>query len=141
MPATPVSTITFREDRDLPDDQVVGLYASVGWSCARKPDVLCRALRAADAAVTAWDGALLIGIGYAISDGHLVVYYPHLVVAPGYQRRGIGSALMKLLMSRYSHYHQQMLTADGRAVTFYENLGFRGAGNTRSMWIYDGDEH
>jgi len=95
----------------------------------------------ATAVVTAWDGARLVGLGYAISDGHLVVYYPHLVVAPAYQRRGIGSALMRRLMSQYRAFHQQTLIADGHSVAFYQKLGFRPAGDTSPMWIYEGDEH
>ena len=31
--------------------------------------------------------------------------------------------------------------ADGRAIAFYEGLGFRRAGHTQSMWIYAGSEH
>jgi GNAT superfamily N-acetyltransferase len=42
-----------------------------------------------------------VGLGNAISDGHLVVYFPHLVVHPEYQGRGIGNGPMKMMMSRY----------------------------------------
>ena len=31
--------------------------------------------------------------------------------------------------------------ADGRAVKFFEKLGFVRAGNTESMWIYAGNDH
>jgi GNAT superfamily N-acetyltransferase len=31
-----------------------------------------------------------VGLGNAISDGALVVYYPHMLVLPEYQGRGIG---------------------------------------------------
>jgi hypothetical protein len=34
-----------------------------------------------------------------------------------------------------------MLTADGRAVEFYKELGFERAGHTEPMWIYAGTEH
>lgn len=134
-------TIKIRDDRGLPYDQVISLYESVGWSCARKPDLLHRAVLGAHSVVTAWDGARMVGLGYAISDGHLVVYYPHLVVAPAYQGRGIGSALMQRLMVRYHEFHMQSLIADGRSLDFYRNLGFRAAGKTSPLWIYDGDEH
>jgi GNAT superfamily N-acetyltransferase len=135
------TTITIRTDRDLPYDQVISLYESVGWSCARKPDLLHRAVLAAHSVVTAWDGVRLVALGYAISDGHLVVCYPHLVVAPAWQGRGIGSALMRRLMFRYREFHMQSLIADGRALDFYQKLGFRSAGKTSPLWIYDGDEH
>ena len=34
-----------------------------------------------------------------------------------------------------------MLTADGKAVRFYESMGFSLAGNTVPMWVYSGNEH
>ena len=39
----------------------------------------------------------LVGINNAISDGHLVVYYPHLLVHPDYYRQGIGKRMMQAL--------------------------------------------
>ena len=82
-----------------------------------------------------------MGLGNAISDGHLVVYYPHLLVLPAYQGRGIGAQMMKTLQSRYAGFHQHMLVADGQAVGFYQRMGFRKAGETEAMWIYSGSDH
>ena len=83
----------------------------------------------------------MVGIGNAISDGHLVVYYPHLLVHPDFERNGIGSGIMKRLGKFYHGFHQQMLTADANALPFYERNGFTRAGKTIPMWVYDGDEH
>jgi predicted N-acetyltransferase YhbS len=71
----------------------------------------------------------------------MVVYYPHLLVHPDYQGRGIGSELMERLMSKYRGFHQHMVVADGRAIDFYRKCGFQRAGKTESMWIYAGDDH
>jgi GNAT superfamily N-acetyltransferase len=134
-------SIAFRETGDLPREQVLALYQALGWSSAQKPDLLQGALVASDAVVTAWDRERLIGLGNAISDRHLVVYYPHLLVHPDYQGRGIGTQLMKMLMERYRGFHQQALLADGRAIEFYRRMGFTRAGSTEPMWIYDGHDH
>ena len=67
---------------------------------------------------------LLVGLGNAISDGHLVVYYPHLLVHSEYSREGIGRKMMEAFFKKYSSFHQKMLTADGKAVGFYKNMGF-----------------
>ena len=88
-----------------------------------------------------WDGSKLVGLGNAISDGHLVVYYPHLLVLPDHQGRGIGTHLMQMLMARYAGFHQHMLVADGRAIDFYRKCGFERAGKTEPMWIYAGHDH
>ena len=117
------------------------LYKANGWSAARKPKQLAKALASSHSLVSAWDGNRLIGLGNAISDGHLVVYYSHLLVHPEYQRRGIGTRMMKILMARYQHFHQQILVADRRASQFYKKLGFERAGKTKPMWIYRGEEH
>lgn len=121
--------------------EVVGLYRSVGWSSADKPEALHAALAGSHALVTAWDGERLVGLGNAISDGHLVVYYPHLLIRPEYQGQGIGAELMGMMKRRYEGFHQQALIADARAVGFYAKLGFACAGALKPMWIFNGHEH
>ena len=122
-------------------DEVVELYAANGWSSAEKPIQLMAALRNSHALVTARQAGRLLGIGNAISDGHLVVYYPHILVHPAFQGQGIGRQMMAAMLEKYAGFHQQMLTADGRAIAFYQSLGFVRAGKTESMWVYAGDEH
>lgn len=133
--------IEYRETSDLPFDEVMALYRALDWSSAKKPAALHAALLGSHALVTAWSGGRLIGLGNAISDGHLVVYFPHLLVHPAHQGRGIGSHLMRILMAKYAGFHQQALLADGRAVDFYRRMGFTRAGHTEPMWIFDGNEH
>ncbi len=133
--------LRYSETRDLPVEGVVALYRANEWSSAEKPALLHRALLASHSLVTAWDGETLVGLGNAISDGCLVVYYPHLLVLPKYQGQGIGTRLMEMLMARYQGFHQHMLVADGRAIDFYRKCGFERAGNTEAMWIYAGTEH
>lgn len=133
--------IRYSDTRDLPVEALVQLYRANGWSSAEKPALLQKALTASHALITAWNGDLLVGLGNAISDGHLVVYYPHLLVLPEYQGRGVGSAIMQRLMARYAGFHQQVLIADGRAIDFYAKCGFVHAGSTEPMWIYGGGEH
>lgn len=133
--------ITFSEQRDIAIEQILPLYESNGWSSARKPEALHQALLNSHALVSAWDGDVLVGIGNAISDGFLVVYYPHLLVKPEYQGQGIGQQIMEILKQRYEGMHMQMLVADGEAIAFYQKCGFIRAGKTQPMWIYEGEDH
>ena len=126
---------------DIETDEVIALYKANGWSSAGKPEQLIPALNNSDALVTARISGKLVGIGNAISDGSLVVYYPHMLVHPDHKGKGIGRAMMRLLQQKYASFHQQMLTADVDAVGFYKSLGFDRAGKTVPMWIYDGNEH
>jgi GNAT superfamily N-acetyltransferase len=126
---------------EIETDEVVALYKANGWSSAEKPAELIPALKNSDALVTARISGKLVGIGNAISDGSLVVYYPHMLVHPDHKGKGIGRAMMAVFQKRYASFHQQMLTADVDAVGFYESMGFQRAGKTVPMWVYDGNEH
>ncbi len=136
-----MNKIKYERKKDIPKDQVIALYKSVDWSSAEKPDLLLKALMNSHAVVTAWDGERLIGLGNAISDGYLVVYYPHLVVHPEYQGNGIGTEIVKSLQKKYHDFHQQSIIADGKAIEFYKKSGFVEAGSCQSLWIYKGHDH
>lgn len=125
----------------LESTEVVALYQANDWSSANKPEQLLAALQNSHTLVTARVEGVLVGLANAISDGYLVVYYPHMLIHPDYQRKGIGRKIMQAMQSCYEGFHQQMLTADGDAIEFYKALGFEKAGQTESMWIYAGDEH
>ena len=133
--------IQYSDTREFAIGSVLALYQANEWSSAQKPELLHKALVASHSVVTAWDGTRLVGLGNAISDGYLVVYYPHLLVLPEYQGRGIGRELMLRLMTRYEGFHQHMLVADGGALDFYRKCGFERAGKTEPMWIYAGHDH
>ncbi len=133
--------ITFSDRRDLAIDAILPLYEANGWSSAHKPRALYRALTNSHALITAWNGERLVGIGNAISDGYLVVYYPHLLVHPDFQGQGIGTRILEILKQRYEEMHMHMLVADSDAIAFYERCGFTRAGETVSMWIYAEDDH
>ena len=134
-------TIKIQLNGPIHTEEVLDIYRANHWSSAEKPDALMAALNHSHTRVTAREAGKLIGIGNAISDGHLVVYYPHMLVHPDHQGRGVGRKMMAAMMEEYQGFHQQMLTADGDAVKFYETMGFERAGKTEPMWIYEGDEH
>jgi hypothetical protein len=61
-------------------EEAISLYRENSWSSAEKPEELISALRNSHTLVTARVAGKLVGIGNAISDGHLVVYYPHTLL-------------------------------------------------------------
>lgn len=125
----------------ITENEVVEVYKANKWSSASRSKELLAALNNSHTLVTARLSGKLVGIGNAISDGHLVVYYPHMLVHPLHQGKGIGRMMMEAMQEKYGGFHQQMLTADGEAVEFYKALGFERAGRTEPMWIYVGTDH
>lgn len=121
--------------------KILALYAALDWSAAKKPELLYKALLNSDQLISAWDGEKLVGLGNAITDGYLVVYYPHMLIHPDYQGKGVGSKILSRLQIKYKKFHMQILVADGRAIDFYSKNGFEKAGDTQAMWIYEGTEH
>jgi len=109
-----------KETKEIPEDQLLELYRLIEWSSAEKPELLCKALKNSHTLISAWVDDKMVGIANAISDGYLVVYYPHMLVNPDYQGQGIGSKMMEAMQGKYSKYHQQMLTADVESINFYK---------------------
>lgn len=134
-----------RATKDLAPDDVLGLYRANKWSSAEKPERLMTALGNSDRVVTAWasgpaKGGALIGLGNALSDGALVVYYPHLLVHPDWHGKGVGRAIVRHMQEHYAGFHQHALIADAPAIGFYERCGFTRAGDCQAMWIYAGGD-
>ena len=127
-------------DDTIEASEVLELYIANKWSSAEHPEKLLAALRNSDSLVTARIDGKLVGLANAISDGHLVVYYPHLLVHPDNHGHGIGARIMAVMSERYGSFHQQMLTAVVDSVAFYERVGFEQAGKTVPMWIYAGTD-
>ena len=136
-----IEEITLTTDKKFEPSDVINLYKLNKWSSAEKPEQVIQALRNSHTLVLAYSKNQLVGLAYAISDGHLVVYYPHMLVHPEFHGCGIGGLIMGKFQEIYGHFHMQMLTADGKAIDFYKKQGFERAGETEPMWIYGGKEH
>jgi hypothetical protein len=80
----------YRKTRDIPLASILPLYGANECSAVEKPTELKKALKSSHFLVSAWDVSRLVSLGNAISDGHLIAYYSHLLVHPDYQGRGIG---------------------------------------------------
>jgi GNAT superfamily N-acetyltransferase len=133
--------IILKDTKDFSFEAILALYRANRWSAARKPEALYQGLLHTSDVLTAWDGDTLVGLGSALSDGYLVVYYPHLLVLPEYQKQGIGRMIMMKFQEKYGTFHQQILVSDGKATEFYQKCGFKRAGDTQPMWMYGGDDH
>lgn len=110
---------TYREEEILP------LYTSVGWTAyTDAPDALHRGFERSLLTLAAYEGETLVGLVRAVGDGETVVLVQDLLVFPQYQRRGIGTALMRAMMDRFANVRQlQLLTDDTeKTLAFYRSL-------------------
>ena len=119
------SEIEFKNDLIPAKDELIELYKSVNWGHANCPNDLFLAVKNSTTVITAWYENILIGLGRAISDSTITVYFPDLLIKPEWQGKSIGTKIMNKLLEKYSDFHNQVLIAeDEKARSFYINMGF-----------------
>jgi len=109
-------------------EEILPLYADVGRTAyTQDPQTLQKGFENSLLVLAAYENDRLIGIIRVVGDGHTVVYVQDLLVLRQYQRRGIGSALLKAILVRYAHVRQVLLATDDtpQTVAFYEKIGLR----------------
>ena len=108
--------------------EILGLYASVGWTaCTDDPAALRNGFANSLLTLAAYEEAALAGLIRVVGDGHTIVFVQDILVRPQFQRRGIGSALLQAVLNRYAGVRQIELFTDDTPETaaFYRSMGFR----------------
>lgn len=67
----------------------------------------------------------LVGGVYAFSDGELDATVHGLAIDPNFQRRGIGTQLMKSILSAFPKHIPVLCTAEEQYQDFYRKFGFQ----------------
>src|SRR5271154_264513 len=88
----------------------------------RSPQALQASFTHSQHVAIARDGAPVVGMARLVSDGVCNAYLLDVWTLSAYRRQGIGSALVRLLMSRVPGQHVGLQTDD--AESFYATLGF-----------------
>ena len=108
-------------------DEYFALFQTTGWNDEYHltPLDLAKALKESAFTVSAYDDGRLVGFGRVVSDSvHALIY--DLIVAPDYQRQGIGGEMLDRLVKhcREAHIRDiQLFCASGKRA-FYERHGF-----------------
>ena len=122
--------ITIAPLKSYDEGAVLALYAAVGWTnYTQRPEMLRRAFAGSLCTLCAYDGGRIAGLVRAVGDGASVLCVQDLLVLPEYQRRGLGSRLLRELLARYPDVYQTMLLTDDtpELAAFYEHAGFTNA--------------
>ena len=77
----------------------------------------------------AYEGEALIGVVRLVGDGASILYVQDLLVRPEYQRRGIGSELLRRALAQFPQVYQTVLLTDDTEKTraFYQAMGLTDA--------------
>ncbi|MFN8594045.1 MAG: GNAT family N-acetyltransferase [Thermomicrobiales bacterium] len=97
----------------------------VGWPSPPSPEAHLRLLAGSDHVILAIDDAAdrVVAFITAIDDGVLTGFIPLLEVLPGWEHRGIGSTLVRQMLTRLAHLPNVDLLCDPELVGFYQQFG------------------
>lgn len=115
------------ESKNLQLNEIVNLYRSVGWTnYLKKVDILQQAYADSLCVLGAYDSDQLVGVIRTVGDGQTIVFVQDIIVLPEYQRKGIGTKLLKAVMDKYKDVYQMELLTDNTDKTkaFYRSVGF-----------------
>lgn len=108
-------------------DEILPLYTQVGWTAyTENMPALERGYKSSLLVLAAYENSELLGIVRAVGDGATVVWVQDLLVYPEKQRQGVGTALLRAVLDRFSDVRQIHLATDNtpKNVAFYRSLGF-----------------
>lgn len=124
-------------------EELLNLYNAVGWSAyTQTPKRLVPMLEGSRYAYIAWvtntgetrepkprQGRQLVGLVRAVGDGQSVAYLQDLLVHPQAQKNGIGSELLRHILSDINrdNIRQRFITTDAQdrhVVALYRHFGF-----------------
>lgn len=117
-----------KEYTDFDEAGILSLYGDAGWKAyTDDTEALRRGFENSLLVLAAYENGELLGLIRAVGDGATVVLVQDILVFKKYQRRGVGSALLREMLGRYSHVRQIELVTDNMESTkaFYRSMGFR----------------
>lgn len=109
------------------EDEIRRLYTAVGWSAyTGNMPALREGFRNSLLTLAAYEGEDLLGLIRTVGDGATIVFIQDILVFPTRQKQGVGTALLKAVLDRFSNVRQIELATDSRpeTVAFYRSMGF-----------------
>ena len=116
-----------KEYTEFKPNEVLDLYTQVGWTAyTENMPALEQGYKNSLLVLAAYENSELLGIVRVVGDGSTIVLVQDILVYPKYQRQGVGTALLKAVLDRYSEVRQLQLVTDNtpKTVAFYKSLGF-----------------
>ena len=104
--------------------QIAELRQAVGWNGMRASYE--KSLKNSYCYIVCYDGEQLVGFLDVVSNGVTDAYLQDLIVAPSYQRKGIGSALVSMAVDKLKldQIYAISVLFEERLLEFYRRFGF-----------------
>jgi predicted GNAT family acetyltransferase len=81
-----------------------------------------------------YGNGVLVGAGRALADGLDCAYIAHVAVHPDHQGRGLGTAIIRKLVSLSEGHKKIILYANPGTEAFYARLGFLRMNTAMAIW-------
>jgi ribosomal protein S18 acetylase RimI-like enzyme len=127
--------ILFSDRKDIDLVQLVELYQQAPWAVGRTINDTRAMLEETDLAISAWDGARLVGFGRVLTDYVYRASIWDVIVEREYQGQDIGTEIVQRLLHHPSLKRVELVwlcTRDKQA--FYEKLGFSANEQIGMVW-------
>lgn len=131
-----MNNIVIKEDIIPNIESILNLYNDVSWSAyTSNPEQLKDAIKNSLKVWTAWEDDLLIALARVVGDGYTIIYIQDILVLEAYQRRGIGSKLLEMILKKYKDVRQIILLTDDsdKTISFYEKNGLTPVGKYNTV--------
>jgi len=116
--------ITYTSDiNDIGVEMLEGFFA--GWAKPLTIEQHYSHLTKCAHFIAAIDNAKVVGFISALTDGIGCAFIPLLEVLPEYQKRGIGSELMRMMLDKLNDISAIDLMCDDNMQKFYERFGMK----------------
>ena len=126
--------INYSFERSLTPQDVQRLLKQTGWASKRDISGIENMLENSFLTIGAWDNDCLIGFARVLSDGVYRALIDDIVVDESYRRKGIGTEIMKHLLSRLKQVEEVFLRTGKEMIPFYERFGFSLNRGTTMDW-------
>ena len=110
------------------EKQIIKLYQANNWeNYLKNKCYLYEGVKSSLDVIGAYDGDMLVGLIRTVGDGQTIVYIQDVLILPSYQRKGIGSTLLQMIVRKYQHVRQILLTTglEEKQKQFYEKNNFK----------------
>jgi ribosomal protein S18 acetylase RimI-like enzyme len=119
----PDPAFTLRDGPPVDPAQLATLFDAVGFRRDLEPAYLTAMVEGSRWVVSAWAGDTLVGFARAVTDGVANAYVSTVAVLPGWQRKGIGRAMMQRLVEGRGRVKFVLHTSEA-GERLYRSLGF-----------------